>query len=107
MKYILSSAVCPCPGTYEYQKIDESQALKWLNDSPDAVSGIQYPETARAFEMLFRKEIKTGRHLTLMSPGDEALVLRLTKRIPPEFKYKIPAEFVLKNREIGLLKRIK
>jgi len=106
-KYILNSAVITSPGTYEYHLINAEQAKSWLK-SGGWKSTIGYVETAYALATLVGMPIPLNRKLVRMEPGDEALVFRLTCRLSnPELKGKLSPDFVLKNCEIGILKRIR
>ncbi|RLI03275.1 hypothetical protein DRO30_01325 [Candidatus Bathyarchaeota archaeon] len=106
-KYILNSAVITLPGLYEYRLISVNEARKWLKNN-DWESTIGYIETASALATLAGIPIPLNRKLVRMMPGDEALVFRLTCRLEnPELKGKLSPDFVLKNCEIGILKRIR
>ncbi|RLD19299.1 MAG: DNA-binding protein [Caldiserica bacterium] len=106
MKYILNSAVVTTPGVYEYRLIDIEEARRWVKEG-GWESTIGYVETAFALAQLVEKPIPVNRKLIRMKAGDEALVFRLTVRLP-DFRTKgnVGTDFILKHCEIGLLKKI-
>ena len=107
MRYILNSAVITTPGVYEYKLITPEEAKKWLEEG-DFVSTIGYQETADALEVLTGVRVCVCRTLIEMKEGDEALVFRLTVRLSdPQLKGKLTKEFVIKNSEIGILRKLK
>ncbi|WP_456325933.1 STIV orfB116 family protein [Desulfonauticus submarinus] len=107
MKYILNSAVVTTTGVYEYKLIDIEKARKWIREN-NWESTIGYVETAFALSQLVEKPIPINRKLIRMKPGDEALVFRLTIRLP-DFRAKgnVGTDYILKYCEIGLLKKIR
>ncbi len=106
MRYILNSAVITSPGLYKYTLLNVEAAKRWLKQG-SVYSTIGYEETADAFERVFGIRPEVRRELIKMSPGDEALVFRLTKRLGDVSKKgHIGTEEVLANLEIGLLERL-
>lgn len=109
-KYILNSAVITAPGTFEYKHITAAEALTWLHEG-DWESTIGYPETAMALAKIASTEIPVCRKTIVMQPNDEALVFRLVfpqgYRPDPAQKGSMGQEFILKNSEIGVLRRLK
>jgi hypothetical protein len=109
-KYILNSAVLTAFGEYVYKQLPLFDATFWLQTC-DWESTIGYPETAEALSKISQIQIPVNRKVITMQPGDEALVFRLVfpqgYRPDPSQKGVMGQDFVLKNCEIGLLKRIK
>lgn len=105
-RYILNSAVITTPGLYNYILIDAEKAQKWLADG-NFDSTIGYQETCDALEKLSGVKVPCNRKQIRMQAGDEALVFRLIMRMSdPTLKGKIDdLDFILKNCEIGLLKK--
>jgi len=101
---VLNSAVITAPGEYEYRTIRSAEAIEWLRYG-DFTSAIGYQETAEAFSNLLGVEIPVNRQQIYMRENDEALVLRLLKRIDPMKKGELTPDWVLYNSEIGLLRR--
>jgi len=107
MKYILNSAVITTPGVYTYRLIDLEEAKRWLY-AGDWVNTIGYEETCQALHVLTGLSFSVNRQIIKMIEGDEALVFRLTCRLPDiSLKGKLSPEFVLQNCEIGILKKVK
>lgn len=110
MKYILNSAVITAPGNYSYRHITVAEALTWLH-AGGWESTIGYPETAMALAKIANINIPINRKTITMQAGDEALVFRLVfpqgYRPDPAQKGSMGQEFILKNSEIGILKRVK
>ncbi|MFH0904522.1 MAG: DUF1874 domain-containing protein [Methanobacteriota archaeon] len=111
MRFILNSAVITAPGTYEYKLIRPETARNWFPLSGGYESCIGYPETAAALEQITGVTIPVSRKIITMQPADEALVFRLVfpqgYRPDPAQKGAMGQEFILKNCEIGILKRLK
>jgi hypothetical protein len=105
MKYILNSAVITSPGMYSYNIITAAIAEVWLKEN-EWISTIGYEETAIALHSLTGVRVPVSKVSIKMMFGDEALVFRLTSRLPPEMKGNMTPEFVMKNCEIGLLCKI-
>jgi hypothetical protein len=106
-RYILNSAVITKPGRYYYRLISDDDAKRWLNEGPYE-STIGYEETAMALSIITGRPIACNRKNIQMNEGDEALIFRLTCRMnDPDLKGKLTPEFVLKNCEIGILRREK
>lgn len=110
MRYILNSAVITAPGRYDYWLIDEHQAQAWLEQGP-WTSTIGYEETAHALSLITNLNIPVYRTIIRMKPGDEALVFRVTlppgeRRLAVQQKGREGIEFILRNCEIGILRRI-
>ena len=106
MRYILNSAVITSPGLYRYRLLGVEEARRWLGEG-DVYSTIGYEETAEAFRRVFGWKPHVRRELIKMKAQDQALVFRLTKRLPDVAeKGKVGIEEVLANLEIGLLERI-
>lgn len=104
MRYILNSAVITSPGEYHYRLVSVDRARDWLNHGP-AVSTIGYQETCNAMSALLGVPVEFRRIQIHMTPGDEALVFRLTVRLSdPSIKGKIndPA-WIAGHCEIGIL----
>lgn len=109
-RYILNSAVVTAPGRYEYRLVDAAAARRWLLDAPEPESAIGYAETAEAFSAALGVPIPVDRRIITMSPGDEALVLRLvfppgTPRINLGDKGNLSPEYILRHAEMGVLRR--
>jgi len=105
MRYILNSAVITSPGKYDYFLVDVETAKKWLS-AGTFDSTIGYAETASAISAITGILIPTNRRMVKMASGDEALIFRLTCRMSdPTLKGKLTPDFVLKNCEIGILRR--
>lgn len=107
MRYILNSAVITAPGYYEYRLITADEAKAWLAAcDPMPLSTMGYQETADALERLTGYKFPVNRFIIKMQAEDEALVFRLTCRLnDPACKGKMTTDFILKNCEIGVLKR--
>jgi len=105
-RYILNSAVITTEGIYIYRLITLDEAKKWLQNG-DFLSTIGYQETANVLSFLTGISIPVNRKLIRMEKNDEALVFRLTCRLSaPELKGQLSKEFILRNCEIGILKKI-
>ena len=107
MKYIVNSAVITTPGEYRYSLITTKEAREWIEKAdPFPLCTIAYQETAKALGLLTGHDFPVNRRQIFMSPGDEALVFRLTCRLnDPSLKGRLTPDFVLKNCEIGLLSK--
>jgi len=109
MKYILNSAVLTAFGLYNYKQVPLFDAILWLQTC-DWESTIGYPETAEALTNLSSVQVPVNRKIITMQAGDEALVFRLVfpqgYRPDPSQKGKMGMDFILKNSEVGILKRI-
>jgi len=106
-KFILNSAVITTAGVYSYRLVDINQAYHWLSQG-GWESTLGYKETAEALSLLTGISIPVNRRLIKMKEGDEALVFRLTVRLEdPNLKHKLSREFVLRNCEIGFLKKLR
>lgn len=79
-RYLLNSAVITGPGTYSYQVITVQEAKAWLQKG-NCVSAIGYEETADHIEKLCGIRPEVRRESIMMDVGDEALVVRLKKRL--------------------------
>lgn len=110
MKYILNSAVITAPGDYTYMHITVVEALTWLHEG-GWDSTIGYPETAEALQKISGCKIPVSRKIIIIQEGDNALVFRLVfpqgYRPDPSKKGDMGIDFILKNSEIGLLRRVK
>lgn len=104
MRYVLSSAVVKSPGEYTYALVDVYFAREWLTNGP-WTSGCGYAETAACLARLTGVHVQVDRRDTPMAPGDEALVFRLTRRLPVEAKGRVDESWVEANSELGLLVR--
>jgi len=109
MKYIFNSAVITAPGIYSYRHITLEECRTWIETAnPIPLSCVPYEETAKAFEILTGFRLPLNRISVEMQVGDEALVFRLhPPRIPDEQKGKLGFDYVLRNCEIGVLRRIR
>jgi hypothetical protein len=109
MKYILNSAVITSEGIYEYKHIDQEEAMRWLHRG-NWESCIGYPETAEALTKISIVPVPVSRKVITMRARDEALVFRLVfpqgYRPDPAQKGSMGIDFILKNCEIGILRRI-
>lgn len=105
-RYVLNSAVITTPGMYSYHLIDQEKAQKWLADG-NFESTIGYQETCDALEIISGVKVPMNRKQIRMQPADEALVFRLTgfRLGDPTMKGKLTKEFVLKNCELGILRK--
>ena len=107
MRYILNSAVITAPGAYTYALVSDDEACAWLDAGP-YVSTIGYAETAQAFTALLGRTVEhdVGRRQIRMERDDEALVLRLTSRLPdPAAKGAVGVEWIQSHAEMGVLRR--
>lgn len=124
--YLLNSAVITAYGTYKYEFTTPSGARSWLL-SHEWESCIGYEETAKALSELTSF---SGKYPTIPIPvnrktvqmeckwnqekeeyeGDEALVFRLVfpsgYRPDPIKKGNLGEDFIRKNCELGILRRI-
>lgn len=104
-KYILSAASVSS-GTWDYRKISDSEAYDWVRECSSWKSNIVYPATAAALGLIVDYPIPCQKMVTHFEPGDEALVIRLlsaTRGVPT-----LPTvKDVMKNYELGVLKRVK
>ena len=109
MKYLLNSAVITSPGTYVYGHITPAEALTWLNEGRWE-STIGYQETADALQQICGMKIPVNKKVTPFQIGDDALVFRLVfpkgYRPDPAKKGEMGLNFILKNCEIGILRRV-
>lgn len=80
MKALMNSATLPGPGVYEYRLIPADEATRWLR-AGGWTSYIGYQETASHIAALAGVEVPLSRERTVLHPGDEALVVRLTYRV--------------------------
>lgn len=111
MRYIFNSAVTNAFGQYDYSPLSIEEAQEWIKRG-EFLSTIRYPQTAEALALLTGAHIPVSNITVAMQPGDEALVFRLvfppgTPRLPDKLKGKVDIDFLLKNCEIGLMKRLK
>lgn len=105
--YVMNSAVITAPGKYYYRLISPEHAKRWLEEHHgEFESIIAYEDTAAALEQLTGIKVDVKREQIRMKKGDEALIFRLTKRIPPDQKGRVSTHFILSHCEIGLLRRI-
>lgn len=79
-RFLLNAAVLPGPGTYQFMLCDRPTAQAWLQAGP-FTSAIGYEETARLIQDMFKVECPVNRTMIDMAPGDEALVVRLVRRV--------------------------
>lgn len=106
-RYILNLAVITTEGLYEYKLLSVEEAKDWLSKG-EFESTIGNLETALAFYEVFGIQVDISRKLVKMEQGDEALVFKINCRLEDVgLKVKISEDFVLKNLEIGLLKKLK
>lgn len=105
MRYVLNSAVITSPGRYAYRLVTAEEGRTWLATGPWE-SSIGYAETCAAFGVLFGETPPLNRRQFIMHAGDEALIFRLTVRMSdPALKGNLGPDFVLKNCEIGILRK--
>lgn len=102
MRYLLNSSVLHAAGTYEWKpRLSVREARTWLEAGP-YLSYIAYQTTAEAFELMFGFRPTVDQKRVLFQPGDEALVMRLTRSVSSP-----SVEFIYSHSELGLLRRIK
>jgi len=108
-RYILNSAVITAFGEYTYEGISAEEIRKMLGYD-GWISCIGYPETAAALQEITGQKILVNRQTIIMHPGDEAIVFRLVfpqgYRPDPLQKGNMGVDFILKNCEIGILRRL-
>jgi len=103
-RFLLNAAVIPGPGTYRFALCDRSAAQAWLIAGP-FTSAVGYEETARLIKEMFGVECPVSRTMIDMAPGDEALVVRLARRVSdPGLKGSVAV--TEESVELGLLRRI-
>lgn len=106
VRYVLNSAVITSTGTYNYMKIGVPEAKEWLMMG-DFKSTIGYQETADALKKITGVDVEVNREMISMEKGGIALVFRLTKRLSStEMKGMMGTDMILKNCEIGLLRKL-
>lgn len=105
MKFILNSAVITAPGRYDYDLITIEEARTWL-ERGNFTSTIGYAETADALFELTGVRVAVNKINIRMEVGDEALVFRLTSRLPQGMKGAVGLDFIRHHSEIGLLRRV-
>lgn len=108
MRYILNSAVITSPGSYEYRLVSVGEAKVWLLEN-DWESLIGYQETADALSDLLHVRVPVNRKVVQMRKGDEALVFRLVlpgRRVDPDAKGSLGADYIREHCEIGILTRL-
>lgn len=104
-RFLLNAAVIPGPGTYDFALCDRGAAQAWLEAGP-FTSAVGYEETARLIAEMFGVACPVNRTMIEMEPGDEALVIRLARRVAdPGLKGSLAV--APESVEIGLLRRIK
>jgi hypothetical protein len=103
-RFLLNAAVIPGPGTYRYESWDRESACQWFQAGA-FVSAVGYEETARLIRELFQVECAVNRVMIEMAPGDEALVVRLSRRVAdPGLKGAVGVR--PEDVELGLLRRL-
>lgn len=106
MRYVLNSAVLTDFGSYVYAPITLAEVRVWLSAGPWQ-SRVGYGNTARWLTQRGGVYIPTSRASTVMRPGDEALVCRLTYRAQdPGVKQNAERDLYDDEIELGLLRRV-
>jgi hypothetical protein len=107
VRYLLNSAVIPSGGygRYEYAPMQPADVRPWLLAGP-YTSCVGYPETARFIERIGGMPIALSRAVSLMQPGDEALVVRLRYRVADPGRKGETLAPADEEWEIGLLRRL-
>ncbi len=104
MKAILNAAVIPGPGRYFYRIVSRREAVAWLaRNGARAVSYIGYTRTVEHVQELCGIRFPLSRERIAMKPGDEALVVRLSYRVPDPASKASNAPVPDENWEYGLL----
>lgn len=83
MYWLLNSAVIAVggDGDYSYRTVTKDEAITWLR-SHKFTSRIGYPDNARFIERIAGVRVELNREESLLQPGDEALVVRPSYRLP-------------------------
>lgn len=106
--YVIGSSVLTNFGRFSYQRIEEHEALAWLQIHHGVWRSVMgHPETAAFMSERLSVHIPHRRRSIQMVPGDEALVLRPLRRLPDgcslsafEIQH-FPCEFALLRMELG------
>ncbi len=86
--YLLNSPILTTYGKFTFEKIDVSQACEIIQKTIDQegadaiVSAIGHESTARLLSQLLDHPIPANRIAITMTTGDQAVVIRLTQRLP-------------------------
>lgn len=106
IRYVLSSAVIPAPGTYRYTRLSLEEARQALAGAcPESFIG--YATTAAALALVTGQHFDVNRARVPMRPGDSALVFRLKERVTdPAVKGRLTVAHVKEKAEVGLLERL-
>ena len=105
-RYVMSSAVLTGPGTFEYALIDTERAREWLRVHA-YTSALRFVQSADALALLTGEHVPVSREFCELAVGDEALVYRLKVPMSTVSSSQLQRiDYVTRNSELGLLRRI-
>lgn len=101
LKYILNTPILTNYGVFNFGQITVEEAKLFVSDG-EFISAVGHQATADVMTGLLGVEILNTRTPIKMESGDQALVFRLTERLP-EGKILTEPELVALKFELGLL----
>lgn len=79
-RFLMNTTILACDGNYSLRTISSEDAQKWASEP--FVSTIGHEGTATVAQELLGVPVEANRVFAILEPGDEALCLKLTGRLP-------------------------